>query len=239
MEPSCKKKDNRGQCISFCSNSTPCRRALNWFATLIVSPPFLRRRLASLCINYSSAKLKIIHFEHPNLIVTYPMRECTHFEVKNEKTNTKIATLLVSITVLTMLSISSIAIFGYGGQSQQYQITASENCNNPSLCGGVRSGEWGWCELGGSGTQGDCQITLYANSGVGSGSNQVHISADLTGWTIAPCTTFCTAASGNDFYFTSGTATLSGGSIRGPPVTVDLCSIGFCGDSGLPATPGL
>lgn len=154
------------------------------------------------------------------------------------QSNSKITTLLVSITILTVLSISSIAVFGYGGKSQQYQITASENCNNTSLCGGARSGEWGWCELGGSGTQGNCQIALYSNTGSGSGSSEIHLSVDLTGWSIAPCSTFCTAAGGNDFYFLSGTVTLSGGSIQGPPVTVPISAAGLTGDSGLPAAPG-
>jgi hypothetical protein len=43
---------------------------------------------------------------------------------------------------------------------------------------------------------------------------------------------------GNDFYFLAGTATIRGGSVQGQSITVDACSIGFCGDSGVPSTPG-
>ncbi|HVH14921.1 MAG TPA: hypothetical protein VNA15_04290 [Candidatus Angelobacter sp.] len=104
--------------------------------------------------------------------------------------------------ILTLTTTAGLLIFAAMlpgahayGNTAQWQIGFSGNCNLPSACGPPggtgTSGFWGWCAFGGStasgtsGTIGDCQVTQYARSNLGQPNNPTHLAIDITGWTIA------------------------------------------------------
>jgi hypothetical protein len=72
---------------------------------------------------------------------------------------------LVVVVVAAMLGVlAGPEAYAYG--PEQWQIGFSFNCN-PQVAGDVcnKFGFWGWCTFGGSGTTGDCQITIYNFNG--------------------------------------------------------------------------
>jgi len=88
------------------------------------------------------------------------------------------------------------------GKLAEYQITLSQNCNNPDFClggeGGL-GGDWGWAVLNSDGT-GDLQVTFCGHApGLGGGAG--HEDVDIYGWTIDAANGVfeITAASDPDF----------------------------------------
>jgi hypothetical protein len=100
---------------------------------------------------------------------------------------------------LTLMLAAPSASAAYGNTAE-YQITFSQNCNNASLClGGDEGlgGDWGWAVLNNDGT-GDLEITFCGHvPGVGGGAG--HASVDITGWTRANGVFVITGASDPEF----------------------------------------
>jgi hypothetical protein len=88
------------------------------------------------------------------------------------------------------------------GKLAQYQITFSQNCNNPDYClGGDQGlgGAWGWLVLNNDGT-GDLEITFCGHlPGVGGGAG--HEDVDIDAWHVdtANGVFFIDSASDPDF----------------------------------------
>src|SRR6266571_2335894 len=75
----------------------------------------------------------------------------------------------VGLLVAATMAFSAPAANAYG-PAAVYQIGISENCNNPSLCGGGGGGFWGWAEVDNDNTVdaqfADCgHLVRGANSG--------------------------------------------------------------------------
>jgi hypothetical protein len=172
----------------------------------------------------------------------------------------------ISAIALTLGLVSTIpVVFAYGNNTQ-WQTAFSGTCNVTAYCGqiglppGTTGGFWGWCAFGGSngasspgttGTQGDCQITVYIDSPGQQGSNPFHTSQDVAGWVIAEnvphsiCSLF--PADTPCFFVTGGTVEFTGPGSPGPtgvqlpvPCTAnpaDNAGNPTC-DTGIPAVPG-
>jgi hypothetical protein len=66
-----------------------------------------------------------------------------------------------SLAVVGMLATSAPSAGAYGNAGpakQTYQLTFSQNCNSPSVCGDELGGFWGWAVLYSDGT-GDAELT--------------------------------------------------------------------------------
>ncbi len=136
----------------------------------------------------------------------------------------------VGLLVAATMAFSAPAANAYG-PAAVYQIGISENCNNPSLCGGGGGGFWGWAEFDNDNTVdaqfADCgHLVRGANSGYpppygGAG----HFAADATGWYIG--------ANGDFILNGTETDTFTG---HGPPVTITYTNVDS--DTGIPAAPG-
>jgi len=109
------------------------------------------------------------------------------------------------------------------GSAAEYQITISENCNNPSICGSELGGFWGWAEFDNDGT-GDAEFAFCGHGAGGGGFGAGHESIDVTGWKIGK---------NGDFYVTSEIDTFTG---HGTPQTQVISHENS--DTGIPSTPG-
>jgi hypothetical protein len=117
------------------------------------------------------------------------------------------------VMATAMLLIGAPSASASYGKLAQYQITFSQNCNNPDYClGGDEGlgGDWGWAVLNKDGT-GDLQIAFCGHlPGVGGGGG--HEDVDIYAWHIDTA---------NGVFF------------------IDSASDpGFEGDTPIPATPG-
>jgi hypothetical protein len=65
-----------------------------------------------------------------------------------------------ALAALLVISVAS-PTFAYG--KANYQITFSGTGTAPGVGG---TGFWGWCDLAGGGTSGDCQVTQYNHGGL-------------------------------------------------------------------------
>jgi hypothetical protein len=148
-----------------------------------------------------------------------------------------IGSLVVALTLLSSFALIP-AVNAYGNTAL-WQLGFSFTCNNVSdpNCGGAKGGQWGWAEFD-SGGQGDIQYTAYfVSPGVsGVGTGLFHLSMSITSWVID--TSNPSAFPFGTFEVLSGSAVATGGTIHGSVNIPDLCAIGFCGDTGFPATPG-
>jgi hypothetical protein len=137
-----------------------------------------------------------------------------------------LATIVAGAAMLVAAWMASTA--GAYGSAAQWQIAISENCNNPSLCGGGGGGFWGWAEFDNDNT-GDaefagCGHLVPAHGDAGAG----HFSVEVDGWYIAPG-----SAGPQTFFIVSETDTFTG---HGPPTSETFTNENF--DTGVPAVPG-
>jgi len=124
----------------------------------------------------------------------------------------RFAAVLVAVSGAVLAAGAPAANADYGPLAE-YQITFSQNCNNPSFCLGGQGGlggDWGWAVLNTDGT-GDLQITFCGHApGLGGGAG--HEAVDIEGWTID--------------------------SANGVFEITDASDPSFVGDTPIPAAPG-
>lgn len=87
---------------------------------------------------------------------------------------------LAAFVALGVAAPGASANYGAGAE---YQITFSQNCNNPSFCLGGQGGlggAWGWAVLNKDGT-GDLQITFCGHQST-EGSGAGHEDVDIFAW---------------------------------------------------------
>ena len=149
-----------------------------------------------------------------------------------------ILTLTTTVSLLLLASILASAHAAYGNTAQ-WQVGFSGNCQTPTTCGGT-FGFWGWCEFGGSsgsttagttGTSGDCQVTVYARSALGEPNNPTHLSIDVAGWTIMSSPE---SPTGFSFHITAFTVQCTGPGAKLPPGPFSGCALPPEGDTGIP-----
>jgi hypothetical protein len=128
---------------------------------------------------------------------------------------TRLRVMLV-VSVVTactaLLASASVASASYG-RLAKYQITFSQNCDNPAFCLGGQGGlggTWGWAVLNSDGTS-DLQITFCGHA-PGQGGGAGHEAVDINAWSID---------SANGVFFFNSTSDPS-----------------FEGDTPIPAAPG-
>jgi hypothetical protein len=170
----------------------------------------------------------------------------------------KFATLASAMLALSMFASAFTIAHAYG--PAQWQAGFSGNFTNPTT--GQRGGFWGWCDFAGSasdglsGTSADCELAAYMFNGAGANNGGLfQASIQGTAWNVQPTTM---GPPGNDFFVTSGTATVTGPLVvtvlkSGAPVppgcTVSgdtaTCPLSFWAsiglitpDTGIPAMPG-
>jgi len=148
------------------------------------------------------------------------------------KTILEFAALSAILAVLPLMSTTIPAVHAYGNTAL-WQIGVSLNCNNPSFCGTMLGGFWGWVEFD-SGGLGDGTLTgcghLTGPTSQGTAGAD-HFNAEITGWTI-----MSGSAGPMTFFVTSGTMTFTGTIPRGPPITVPISPTPL--DTGFPAASG-
>ncbi len=156
--------------------------------------------------------------------------------------------ILTLTTTASLLLLASILPSAHAyGNTAQWQVGFSGNCDVPTMCGppgGTGTfGFWGWCQFGGStgstadgttGTSGDCQFTDYSRTDLGQPNNPIHHSIDVTGWTIMPTMMSPTASS---FHITAFTLECTGPGVT-LPAPLGGCSIRPGGDTGIPPVAG-
>jgi hypothetical protein len=87
---------------------------------------------------------------------------------------------------VALLAVSAPTANASYGPLAEYQLTFSQNCNNPAFClggpdGGL-GGSWGWAVLNSDGT-GDAQITFCGHApGLGGGAG--HVDLDIFAWSV-------------------------------------------------------
>src|SRR6266700_688811 len=122
------------------------------------------------------------------------------------KTILEFAALSAILAVLPLMSTTVPAVHAYGNTAL-WQIGVSLNCNNPSFCGSMLGGFWGWVEFD-SGGLGDATLTgcghLTGPTSHGTAGAD-HFNVEITGWTIMPG-----SAGPITFFVTSGTMTFTG-----------------------------
>ncbi len=132
------------------------------------------------------------------------------------------AILLIALISVTLLSLVPI-VQAYGPSN--WQMTASGNCNNKTLCLAIDpitgavvpsvGGFWGWCAFTGvnSGTEADCQFSNYNRSPDPLFQfATVHTATHATTWDVEPS---AFSPTGFDFFITSGTVSFSGPTVVG------------------------
>jgi len=152
--------------------------------------------------------------------------------------------ILILITTAGLLLLATILPGAHAyGNTAQWQVGFSGNCQTPTTCGGT-FGFWGWCEFGGSsgsiadgttGTSGDCQVTDYARTDLGQPNNPTHLSIDVTGWTIMPS---IESPTGSSFQITASTLKCTGPGASLPPTPFTGCALPPGGDTGIPPIAG-
>lgn len=129
--------------------------------------------------------------------------------------------LVLSAVVAASLAGSAKAEYG---PLAVYQVTISQNCNNPTFCGPNLGGFWGWAVLNSDGTV-DAELTgcghLVGGGGPGT-AGAGHFHADAEDWFI----------SGGTFWVVDETDTFVG---HGPPQSSFTPGPQ---DTGIPAAPG-
>lgn len=114
----------------------------------------------------------------------------------------RLALLIASTVVATgCLALAAPHAFADYGNTAEYQVTFSQNCNNASYCGNQLGGSWGWVVFNNDGT-GDAQITFCGHSQGGGGAG--HVDVDIEGWKIAHGMFVITAASDPQFVGPTG-----------------------------------
>ncbi len=141
------------------------------------------------------------------------------------------------LALLLMLSMAIVVMpraRAYGSTAL-WQVAASGNCDNPSLCASafsVPGGFWVWAEIdavGGNATVTDCAHLL---STAPFGGAQ-HVNIEITGWMLMMPVG---ATSGPmHFFLTSEVDTITGHT-GGSPIVKTISSEMF--DTGIPAAPG-
>lgn len=152
--------------------------------------------------------------------------------------------LLVSAVGAIMVAQGLMAApAGAYGNTAQWQIGLSFNCNNPSLCGSELGGFWGWAEFDGDGTA-DAELIgcEHLQGGPAEGAN--HFSVDVQGsptfpgWFIAPSTGAEGVPVGfPEFWITNEVDTITGRT-GGPPVVVVNPEPPYPAETGVPAVAG-
>jgi len=140
-----------------------------------------------------------------------------------------IASLALAASLMVMAAAPAAA-YGGGANHDMWQVGLSFNCNNPELCAGELGGFWGWVEFDrsadGTQTWGDAQLTGCTHTVGGGGfAGAVHLSVEITSWTIAP------GSAGPQTFYATGVET---DSFRGDKVTFPITNV----DTGIPAVPG-
>ena len=142
----------------------------------------------------------------------------------------KIAGLTCMLAAFSILPILTPPAHAYGNTAQ-WQIGVSFNCNSPTFCTPFQGGFWGWVEFDNDGT-GDATLTgcghLVAAGSPGAGAD--HFNVEIEGWTVMPG-----SAGPLTFFVLGGTMTFTGGT-GGPPVTVPISPLPL--DTGFPAVAG-
>ncbi len=166
-----------------------------------------------------------------------------------EESLNKLTGILTLTTTASLLLLVSMLPSGHAyGNTAQWQVGFSGNCQTPTSCGppgGTGTfGFWGWCEFGGSsgsttagttGTSGDCQVTHYGRADLGQPNNPTHLSIDVTGWTIMSSPE---SPTGFSFQITSFTVECTGPGAKLPPGPFSGCSLPPGGDTGIPPVAG-
>jgi hypothetical protein len=165
-----------------------------------------------------------------------------------EKLNKHNGILTLTITAGLLLLSSTIPGAHAYGNTAQWQVGFSGTCNVPTMCGPPGGtgifGFWGWCAFGGSsgstnvgttGTIGDCQVTVYARSGLGQPINPTHIAIDITGWKIMSSEM---SPTGSSFFITASSLECTGPGASLPPTPFSGCALPPGGDTGIPPIAG-
>ena len=167
-----------------------------------------------------------------------------------EKLNRYTGILTLTTTAGLLLLASILPSAHAYGNTAQWQVGFSGTCNEPTMCGppgGTGTfGFWGWCAFGGSsgstavgttGTIGDCQVTVYARSGLGEPINPTQLAIDVKSWKIIASQMSPTGAS---FGIDPTTAILecTGPGASLPPGPETGCALPPGGDTGIPPIPG-
>jgi hypothetical protein len=95
---------------------------------------------------------------------------------------TGVATAAVCLGLTGATPAAAAGQGGYG-PTHVYEIEASFNCDNPSVCGGGGGGMWGWIALNGTiaGGTGDYEVTdCFHTTGGGGSAGAVHMAGDAT-----------------------------------------------------------
>ena len=139
------------------------------------------------------------------------------------KRPTLVALVLSTVVAASLLAGSAKADYG---PLAVYQITISQNCNNPTFCGPNLGGFWGWAVFNSDGTA-DAELTgcghLVGGGGPGT-AGAGHFHADVPQWYIDSGT--------GTFVVVDETDTFVG---HGPPQSVFTPG---ATDTGIPAAPG-
>ena len=134
------------------------------------------------------------------------------------------ARALAIVAALGLLVAVAPRPAGAYGPLAVYQVTFSQNCDNPSFCGANLGGFWGWAEFDSDGTA-DAQLTGcgHLTGGHDPATNGAgHFSADAQNWFI----------SGGTFWTSDETDPFVG---HGTPVSVFTPAPQ---NTGIPAAPG-
>jgi hypothetical protein len=184
------------------------------------------------------------------------MRRLTTMLGKIRNSKKLIAMLPITLIAIAALSFTPLA-HAYGSANFQAGFAGTGVLKG----NGQQFGFWGWCDFAGgtgspatAGNEADCVSNNYFQTP--GGRLQVQISVQGTAWDEEACS-FPPCATGDDFFITAGTVTLSGPFVlvleqSGPPPpvctaagTVVTCpisfleSVGFYNpDTGIPTVPG-
>jgi hypothetical protein len=84
--------------------------------------------------------------------------------------------------LVALFAVSAPTANASYGKLAEYQLTFSQNCNNPTFCTDGLGGSWGWAVLNSDGT-GDAQITFCGHDpGLGGGAG--HEDLDIFAWSV-------------------------------------------------------
>jgi hypothetical protein len=135
------------------------------------------------------------------------------------------------IVLVAALVTSLVAVAAFAGSARadygplaQYQLTISENCNNPTFCGPFLGGFWGWAVFNTDGSA-DAEFTGCGHLAGGGGPGTAgagHFHADAR-WFVG---------TNGDFWTFDETDTFVGGG------GTQVVSNPAPSDTGIPAAPG-
>ncbi len=133
--------------------------------------------------------------------------------------------LLLCVVTLAVAAAALVGLTAGPGRADYgplavYQVTISQNCNNPTFCGPDLGGFWGWAVFNSDGTA-DAELTGCEHSVGGGGGGAIHFHADADDWFI----------SGGDFWVSSEVDTYVGRFAHTEVISSPA-------DTGIPAAPG-